>query len=134
MEQNLSPAHAILGLAYTERGLHEEALKHARKLIRGVGDNIEPMAFVGYIYGRAGRMEEARRVLEEWDGLPTSILIAPFYRAVIYTGMREQDQALTWLKQAYEERSYLLTYLNLPVFDYLRSHPKFVDLLNRVGA
>jgi DNA-binding winged helix-turn-helix (wHTH) protein/tetratricopeptide (TPR) repeat protein len=132
MEQNFRSAHAILALAYTEKGLHEEALKHSRKLIRALVDDIEPMAFVGYTYGRAGRIEEARKVLEGWDKLPSSTFIAPFYKAVIHVGIEEDKQALELLEKAYEERSYLLTYLNLPVFDSLHSSPKFVDLLKRV--
>jgi tetratricopeptide (TPR) repeat protein len=56
MEQDLNPARAILGLAYTERGTHEEAIKHSRKLVRALGDDMGPAAFVGYTYGRTGRI------------------------------------------------------------------------------
>lgn len=133
MDQNLNPAHAVLGLAYVETGLYDEAIRHARKLICALSDDIEPMAFVGYIYGRAGRMEEARKILEEWESVSSPTLVPPFYRAVIHAGLGEKEQALAWLEKAYEDRSYLLTYLNIPILDSLRSYPKFISLLKRIG-
>lgn len=55
-------------------------------------------------------------------------------RALIYTGLGEKDQAFDWLEKAYEERQ---PYFNLfkvePVFDSLRSDPRFVSLLKRIG-
>jgi DNA-binding winged helix-turn-helix (wHTH) protein/tetratricopeptide (TPR) repeat protein len=133
MDRNLNPAHAVLGLACVEKGLYDEALRHARKLLCALRDDIEPMAFVGYIYGRAGRILEVRKILGEWESVSASTLISPFYRAVIYAGLGENNQALAWLEKACEDRSYLLTYLNIPIFDSLRSSPKFIYLLKKVG-
>jgi hypothetical protein len=65
--------------------------------------------------------------------LRPSRLISPFYLAVLYTGVGEKNQALAWLAKAYEEHSYLLTYLNLPIFDSLRADPRFIALLRQVG-
>ncbi len=54
--------------------------------------------------------------------------------AEIYTGLGEKHQALEWLEKTYEERSTALIYLKVdPVFDSLRSDPRFADLLRRIG-
>jgi hypothetical protein len=52
----------------------------------------------------------------------------------VYTGLGEKDEAFNWLEKAYEERE---SYFNLfkvePVFDSLRSDPRFLGLLKRIG-
>jgi hypothetical protein len=49
-------------------------------------------------------------------------------------GLGENDQALNWLEKAYEERFNRLAYLRRkPVWDPLRSDPRFVDLLRRIN-
>ena len=58
-----------------------------------------------------------------------------YYKASIYAGLGEKEQALEWLEKAYDERSDLLVYLKVdPIFDSrLRSEPRFGKLLQRMG-
>ena len=54
--------------------------------------------------------------------------------AVVHVGLGENDQALNWLEKAYEERFNRLAYLRRePVWDPLRSDPRFNDLLRRIN-
>ena len=53
-----------------------------------------------------------------------------------YAGLGEKDLALLWLQRAYEERSLdvgWLTLLSTPVYDLLRSDPRFHSLLRRLN-
>jgi hypothetical protein len=60
--------------------------------------------------------------------------VSAFSFAVIYLGLGEKDQAFAWLEKAYEERSFLLAYLKVdPIWDPLRSDPRFADLVRRIG-
>jgi hypothetical protein len=53
--------------------------------------------------------------------------------AIIYIGLGEKDQALQWLEKAYDERLWEMGMLKVaPVFDPLRSDPRFAVLLRRV--
>jgi hypothetical protein len=53
---------------------------------------------------------------------------------LVYVGLREDDQAFTWLEKAYEERHpYFILMKVEPVFDRLRPDPRFADLVRRVG-
>ena len=46
--------------------------------------------------------------------------------ALIYSGLRENEQALTWLRKAVEERSHWLVWIRVdPRFDTLRGEPPF---------
>ena len=54
--------------------------------------------------------------------------------ARIYAGLGDKDQAFAWLEKAYEERSTGLYWLKVdPIWDPLRSDPRFNDLLRRIG-
>jgi hypothetical protein len=54
--------------------------------------------------------------------------------ATLYTGLGEKDQALYWLEKAFDERFVVFASIKTdPVFDSLRSDPRFADLLKRSG-
>jgi TolB-like protein/DNA-binding winged helix-turn-helix (wHTH) protein/Tfp pilus assembly protein PilF len=58
----------------------------------------------------------------------------PFDLAVALAYAGESDKALTWLERAFEARAYGITYIGVdPTFDRLRSDPRFVLLLRRIG-
>jgi len=60
--------------------------------------------------------------------------VSSYYFALGYAGLGEKDQAFTWLEKAYEERSGFLPNLKVnPIWDPLRSDPRFADLIRRVG-
>ncbi len=54
--------------------------------------------------------------------------------AVTYADLGEGDAAFEWLERAYQERHPDLTYLGTdPLFDSIRSDPRFDDLLRRIN-
>jgi hypothetical protein len=60
--------------------------------------------------------------------------VSPYLMAVIEMGLGNKDQTLKWLNQAYSARSVNLVYLKVePIFDGLRSDPRFAELLRRIG-
>ena len=54
--------------------------------------------------------------------------------AMVYAELGEKDQALNWLEKGYKERATKMVFLKIdPFFDNLRSDPRFVELVRRVG-
>ena len=54
--------------------------------------------------------------------------------AIIYIGLGEKDKAFEWLEKTYEQREGWMTELKIePMFDNLRSDPRFQDLLDRMN-
>ncbi|MBA4185906.1 MAG: hypothetical protein H0X49_18150, partial [Acidobacteria bacterium] len=55
--------------------------------------------------------------------------------ALAYTRLADKEQAFAWLAKAEQERNGRLIYeIKLdPIYDSLRSDPRFQDLLRRVG-
>lgn len=52
--------------------------------------------------------------------------------ALIYVGVRDNDRAMIWLNKAHQAR-FNPSILLRPVFDPLRSDPRFQELLHRIG-
>jgi TolB-like protein/DNA-binding winged helix-turn-helix (wHTH) protein/Tfp pilus assembly protein PilF len=58
----------------------------------------------------------------------------PMVVACIYSRAGDTDKALTWLEKAFKARRTWIIFLGVnPAFDSLRSDPRFVSLLRRIG-
>ena len=54
--------------------------------------------------------------------------------ATIYAGLEELDLAFEWFEKAYEEREPYFVYIGVdPLYESLRSDPRFQDLLRRMN-
>jgi hypothetical protein len=83
---------------------------------------------------RAGRRREALTTLDDLCRLAGPRGPSAFLVALVYTGREDNDQALVWLGKAVEARAWEMPALKpSPIFDRLRSDPRFPALLDRVG-
>jgi hypothetical protein len=81
----------------------------------------------GYILARAGHKREALKDLDDLDRLTGARGPSPFL-------VEDNDHAFEWLAKAVERRAWEMPALKAsPVFDRLRSDPRFPALLDRVG-
>lgn len=133
MEPNFPRAH-ILDYAYVQTGQFDLALKDIESW-RHIDDTPLPAATLAVVYGRSGHNEEARRIIAvlEDRNHRGSAGIAP--ALVAHLGLFEdKERALAYLEKACEERSTLLTALKVdPLYDPLRSDPRFQSILHKVG-
>ena len=59
--------------------------------------------------------------------------VSPSARALIYMGLGDKDQTFAWLDKAYAERDWRLRELkSYPLYDSLRSDPRFTQLLKQL--
>jgi len=134
LDPNYPWAHLWIGQAYVQKGLHQQALDAILECIRLSGGDTRTKATLGHAYAVAGRRGEALQVLDELKKASTSRYVSPYFLALIYVGLKDDDRALDALDAAYAERHPYLTFLKVePVFERLRSHPRFIDLQRRVG-
>jgi TolB-like protein/Tfp pilus assembly protein PilF len=135
MEPNFPRAHVILG-AYIEEGRFADALAHIESWRRADSTPTPwPLAMEVCVYRRSGQPVKARQALvnlERWNR-QSRLDSAPLFAAA-YICMNNNDAALARLQQAYEDHSSVLASLKAdPIFDPLRSDPRFRDLLRHVG-
>jgi hypothetical protein len=80
-----------------------------------------------------GNIEEARTILDELEKPAGKRYVLPYNIAKIYSASGDPDKAFEWLETAYKEGNPDLIELNSePLFDSLRSDPRFSDLVQRV--
>jgi hypothetical protein len=73
-------------------------------------------------------------ILKKLSELKRQNRASPGDLAIIHTGLGNKDYAFEWLDKAYQEHSWVVLYLKKdPLFDPLRSDPRFTDLVRRVG-
>jgi TolB-like protein/Flp pilus assembly protein TadD len=134
IDPRFGSAYGVLGLVYERLAKYEESIAALRKALSLMEDDTEALSILGYIYAVSGKRREARTVLDKLQRLSEQKYVPPFFRALIHIGLKEKEEAFEWLEKSYQERSYILTHLNiLPIFDYLRADPRFSDLLRRIG-
>jgi TolB-like protein/DNA-binding winged helix-turn-helix (wHTH) protein/Flp pilus assembly protein TadD len=130
LDPNFAVAHMIIGMSYVEKKMYEQSISELQK----AKDNPDSRALLGYVYAVAGKKSEARRILDELEQVSNEKYVASAPIAIIHIGLGDKDQALKWLEKAYDERLWEMGMLKVnPVFDPLRSDPRFVKLLTRIG-
>jgi eukaryotic-like serine/threonine-protein kinase len=123
--------HSSLGYAYLQKSMYKEALAEFEKSPAGaVG--------LGYAYAVTGRRTEAQKALDQFNELSKKRYLPARDWAIVYAGLGEKDKAFEWLEKAYAERSLGGPFLTLgikvePLYDPLRSDPRFADLLRRMN-
>lgn len=134
LDANFALTHWLIGQAYCEKKMYEEAIAEFQKAVALSGNDPIQIAILGHGYAVAGRPGEAQKVINELLELSRQKYFPPYFIALIYAGLGEKDTAFTWLEKVFAERSADLTVLKAePMFDPLRSDPRFQDLLRRVG-
>jgi tetratricopeptide (TPR) repeat protein len=137
MYPNFSPTHFGLGMAYERKGMYKEAITELQKAIELSGSDtgqLDIYCALAYVYAVSDRKDKAQDILDQVEELSKLSYVSPSSIAMIYTGLRDKDQAFAWLEKAYEERDAVMESLKVePVWDSLRSDPRFADLLRRIG-
>ena len=128
-------AHYWMGLAYVGKGKYEEATAEFEKnLSLSKDDTLTTRANLGYAYAASGKRAEAEKILAQIKELSRQQHASPYFVAIILAGLGEKDQAFASLEEAYTQHSRPIWGLKVnPVWNNLRSDPRFASLLQRVG-
>jgi DNA-binding winged helix-turn-helix (wHTH) protein/Flp pilus assembly protein TadD len=133
-EPTFGAAHKIMGLAYQQKGMTEEALAAFQRALDLLGDTPEMIGFLAHAYAISGNREEAHKLLERLDEMAKLRHVRSFPFVVAYTALGDLDQVFAWLEKAQRERCDSLPCLKvMPLFDCLRSDPRYTDLMKRAG-
>ncbi|MFZ5926591.1 MAG: protein kinase domain-containing protein [Acidobacteriota bacterium] len=120
-----------------EAGRTDEAirlLEHARSVH---GDMPALLGALGSAYGLAGRKAEARQLLGKLDALAKIRYVTPQARANVLLSLGDLDGFFDALEEGYRQRTNNMAYLGVdPRFQQnpaVRNHPRYNDLLRRIG-
>ena len=126
IDENFELARYHLGRTYVEKAMYAEARVQFEKTYPKFG------IFPPYFAAVSGRKEEALKSLTVFEGR-----VPEEWIAVTYGVLGEKDRAFEWLEKAIEQHgaaSPLLTFIKVdPIWDPLRSDPRFTDVLRRMN-
>jgi TolB-like protein/DNA-binding winged helix-turn-helix (wHTH) protein/Tfp pilus assembly protein PilF len=132
MDSNFAVAHYELGQAFVQKHMYNEAIAELQKAIELSGGSTTCTSNLAYAYAVAGRRNEAVKIMKDLTNRSNHVFSNAPEIALIYVGLDEKDQAMTWLEKAYAEH-FNPSVLLRPAFDPLRSDPRFKDLVRRIG-
>jgi TolB-like protein/DNA-binding winged helix-turn-helix (wHTH) protein/Flp pilus assembly protein TadD len=136
LDPNFATAREYLGLAFLQKSRYKESISEFKKSLLISPDSPDAIWKLGYAYGVTGRKAEALQVLDRLNQLSKRRYVPAEAIACIYVGLGERGMAFEWLEKGYEARSIGLGGIDLkvnPVFDSLRSDPRFADILRRIN-
>jgi len=134
MDPNFSLVYLFLGWTYSAKGMWEEAIVASNKFMTLSQGSPFGVGTLGSVYAMSGQRYKALKMLDRLNELSQERYVSPFYKAIIYMGLGEKDQAFEYLEKAYLEReSWMATLGTFPLLDSLRSDPRFTALLKKMG-
>jgi serine/threonine-protein kinase len=134
LDPNHFLGHWVVGAACTESSAPDEAVTAFEKAHELSGGTPFTLGFLGYALGRAGRTDDARRLLEQAETMAAAGYVSPFAIAIIHAGIGELDAAFEWWNRAIDVRDPLIVPIkNLPIFDPVRDDPRYPPMLRRMN-
>jgi eukaryotic-like serine/threonine-protein kinase len=122
--------HWILGLSYEQKGRLADSIAALEQAVRGSGST-GMQGLLGRAYALAGHTAEAARLLGELSARAERHYVPLDALAMIHAGLGDRDRAIDLLVAACDTPSHVsLFFINVsPVYDSLRSHRRFAELL-----
>jgi TolB-like protein/tetratricopeptide (TPR) repeat protein len=130
--------HNALAGIYLVKGDYDNALIESEKAMATVSPDDRPffISTLACIYAKTGRKEEAVKILNDLEELCKQRHYATYYDAFapVYYCLGDYDGLFRTIQNAYDEHSgdFLFSLID-PLYDSLRTDPRFIALLKRVG-
>jgi len=129
---NFALGHFELAQALVQLQQYDAAIAEFQKAIEIAGHQAVLDSNLAYAYAVSGRKTEALQIAQELQLRPDSNPSANENIALIYAGLGDANQAMSWLNKAYDAR-FNPSILLRPGFDSLRGDARFKDLRHRIG-
>jgi DNA-binding winged helix-turn-helix (wHTH) protein/TolB-like protein/Tfp pilus assembly protein PilF len=127
--------NADLGQLHYFAKEYDEAEAQCKKVVEMDLNFLMAHLYLGPIHVRQGKLGEAQQAYATALRLAGPTLPGnPIHLAMSYAETGSKDRAMASLERAWERHMFHLPYINVdPIYDPLRSDPRFLDLLRRMG-
>jgi TolB-like protein/Tfp pilus assembly protein PilF len=124
----------FLGYALVGTQHFDEAIRTLEKAASLSDRSSAVLGVLAHAYGRAGRRNDALRILDELHGRRKKGYVPPAAFLNAYLGLGDKEQAFVWMDRCAQERSNIMQFLKVhPFFDSIRSDPRFAQYLRRAN-
>jgi len=118
---------------YIQNKLFNETLAELEKAKRERKGDPILIYDTGMIYAAQGKRAEALQIIKDLEGISGASLSQAHLIAKIYATLNEKEMALSWLERGLATGAIGVFYKDDPVWDAIRSDPRFIDLVRRTG-
>jgi serine/threonine-protein kinase len=118
---------------YTHNQLFDEALAELEKAKQDRKGDPLLIYSTGMVYAAQGRRAEALQIIKELEEMSGASLSQAHWIAKIHAALNEKELALTWLERSLAAGAIGAFFKDEPVWDPIRSDPRFADLVRRMG-
>jgi serine/threonine-protein kinase len=135
LDPNYAAAHRLLSLAYQGKEQFDEAIAENEKWGKLTGNRVETAITLAQLYAVSGQREEAQHLID--DVKRNKSVTEQIHRglALVYAALGEIDLAFNCLEESYEQHEESILSLKVdPKMDPLRSDPRFLALLKKIGV
>ncbi|MBI4419982.1 MAG: tetratricopeptide repeat protein [Gemmatimonadetes bacterium] len=131
MAPDFASSHNGLGITYLAQGRFDAAIAEF-DVVRQLNP-AGAVGFLGYAYAKVGRRVDALQFQRELELRPSTATRPSSGLAIIAMGLGDHDRALELLENAVETREIRIEAPRYAVWDPVRSHPRFVALVRKMG-
>ncbi|HEY8225532.1 MAG TPA: hypothetical protein VIG25_09660 [Pyrinomonadaceae bacterium] len=124
--------HWEIGI-YIQNRLFDEALAELEKAKRERKSDPILIYSTGMVYAAQGKRAEALQIIKELEEMSGANLDEAHWIAKIYAALNEKEQAFSWLERGLATGAIGAFYKVEPVWDPIRTDPRFADLVRRMG-
>ena len=127
-------AYAVIAQSYGAKSMFKEALEANAHHLELSHNWPYARAMDGYLRARTGDRKSALKRIDELHEMSQKSYVPAIAFALVYVGLGDKDNTLSWLNKAYEERFTRLAYIRQEAFwDPVRSDPRYTDLIRKMG-
>jgi tetratricopeptide (TPR) repeat protein len=130
LDSHFGQAYWYQGLIYEQKGMFDQAVD---TFLKQEPTDPREQAAIRSAYRLSGMPGFWRNRLESVERQSKKHYVSPYTFAVIYSRMGDKEKALEQLRKGYDERYPSMVFLAYePVFDSIRSDPRYAELLRRI--
>ena len=122
----------LLGKVYVAAGKRNLAFRNLGKAVENSHGSVWTRCVLGHAWGVFGEPAKAREILVDLQDPDKHGYVRAVGVAMIYLGLGDRDQALSWLEKGCNDRDVWALMVD-PIYADLRMDPRFVALLRTVG-
>ena len=122
-------AHLFISRAYSEKGMHSEAIASAEKAFE-LSRSSQANAYRGYVLAKSGRIADTERILSEMKKDSDTRYVPAYTMAEVYNALGDTGKALEYLEKGIAEKDVRMVFVKIdPMWNNLRTNPRFVKII-----
>ena len=134
LDPNFSTTYYFLARAYEAKGDYDHAIEQYTAFARLGQVSSDVISRTVDIYKKSGWKAYLHATATEMEKLAEKKHFPAFVIATFYARIGDNDAAMQWLDQCYEDRDFRMMMIAISFeFDGIRSDPRFVALIKKLG-